>query len=100
VPPKCGIRVGEEERTWKEGECLLLDDSYGSVRSAAVVSVPHTIRVTTALCVCVCVCVRACVCVFVCVCVLPQTTKCGTMVRAIGSFYCLTCGIRTSVRVR
>ena len=29
MPSGCGIRVGEEERAWKEGECMFFDDSYG-----------------------------------------------------------------------
>jgi hypothetical protein len=28
VPPGCVIRVGTEERTWREGECLVFDDTY------------------------------------------------------------------------
>jgi aspartate beta-hydroxylase len=28
VPPGCRIRVGEEIRTWKEGACLVFDDSF------------------------------------------------------------------------
>lgn len=28
VPPGCRIRVGEETRTWSEGECLVFDDSW------------------------------------------------------------------------
>jgi|SRR5579883_363732 len=28
VPPGCVIRVGEEERTWQEGVCLVFDDTY------------------------------------------------------------------------
>ncbi|HEX2668523.1 MAG TPA: aspartyl/asparaginyl beta-hydroxylase domain-containing protein [Gammaproteobacteria bacterium] len=28
VPADCAIRVGNETRGWKEGECLLLDDSF------------------------------------------------------------------------
>jgi hypothetical protein len=28
VPDKCGIRAGGEERNWKEGECLLFDNSF------------------------------------------------------------------------
>ncbi|ETV65995.1 hypothetical protein H257_17415 [Aphanomyces astaci] len=28
VPPGCGIRVADQTRSWKEGECLILDDSY------------------------------------------------------------------------
>jgi hypothetical protein len=28
VPPGCTIRVGTEERTWREGECLVFDDTY------------------------------------------------------------------------
>ncbi|HET7675749.1 MAG TPA: aspartyl/asparaginyl beta-hydroxylase domain-containing protein [Gammaproteobacteria bacterium] len=28
VPPDCGIRVGEETRGWREGECLIFDDSF------------------------------------------------------------------------
>lgn len=28
VPPNCGIRVGDEIREWKTGECLIFDDSY------------------------------------------------------------------------
>lgn len=27
IPNDCGIRVGEVTRTWKEGECLVFDDS-------------------------------------------------------------------------
>lgn len=28
VPPDCGLRVGGEARTWREGECLVFDTSY------------------------------------------------------------------------
>lgn len=28
VPRQCGIRVGEETRTWREGRCLIFDDSF------------------------------------------------------------------------
>jgi aspartate beta-hydroxylase len=28
VPPGCSIRVGNETRSWVEGECLILDDSF------------------------------------------------------------------------
>ncbi|HEX7966137.1 MAG TPA: aspartyl/asparaginyl beta-hydroxylase domain-containing protein [Gammaproteobacteria bacterium] len=28
VPPDCAIRVGHETRGWKEGECLIFDDSF------------------------------------------------------------------------
>ena len=28
IPPHCGIRVADEERTWREGGCLLFDYSY------------------------------------------------------------------------
>jgi hypothetical protein len=28
VPEGCVIRVGPEERTWREGECLVFDDTY------------------------------------------------------------------------
>lgn len=28
VPPDCAIRVGDETRTWREGRCLVFDDSY------------------------------------------------------------------------
>lgn len=28
APPGCTIRVGTEERTWREGECLVFDDTY------------------------------------------------------------------------
>jgi len=28
VPADCGIRVGHETRSWKEGECLVFDDSF------------------------------------------------------------------------
>ena len=28
VPPGCSIRVGNEIRSWTEGECLILDDSF------------------------------------------------------------------------
>lgn len=28
APPGCVIRVGTEERTWREGECLVFDDTY------------------------------------------------------------------------
>lgn len=28
VPPDCSIRVGNETRSWKEGECLIFDDSF------------------------------------------------------------------------
>ena len=28
TPPGCVIRVGTEERTWREGECLVFDDTY------------------------------------------------------------------------
>merc|ERR1719272_20392 len=28
VPEGCTIRVGQETRTWQEGECLWFDDSY------------------------------------------------------------------------
>ncbi|MCP5348439.1 MAG: aspartyl/asparaginyl beta-hydroxylase domain-containing protein [Gammaproteobacteria bacterium] len=27
IPDSCGIRVGEQKRKWREGECLLFDDS-------------------------------------------------------------------------
>ncbi len=27
VPDNCGIRVGEETRTWQEGKCLVFDDT-------------------------------------------------------------------------
>ncbi len=28
VPPDCAIRVGDEVRTWKEGECILFEDTF------------------------------------------------------------------------
>lgn len=28
IPPDCGIRVGTETRSWKEGECLVFDDTF------------------------------------------------------------------------
>ncbi|MDE2461085.1 MAG: aspartyl/asparaginyl beta-hydroxylase domain-containing protein [Gammaproteobacteria bacterium] len=28
IPPDCGIRVGTETRGWKEGECLVFDDTF------------------------------------------------------------------------
>lgn len=28
TPPECVIRVGTEERSWREGECLVFDDTY------------------------------------------------------------------------
>lgn len=28
IPPDCGIRVGEEVRTWREGGCLVFDDTF------------------------------------------------------------------------
>ena len=28
VPPDCSIRVGNETRSWTEGECLIFDDSF------------------------------------------------------------------------
>jgi aspartate beta-hydroxylase len=28
TPPGCVIRVGTEERSWREGECLVFDDTY------------------------------------------------------------------------
>ncbi|HEX5339793.1 MAG TPA: aspartyl/asparaginyl beta-hydroxylase domain-containing protein [Gammaproteobacteria bacterium] len=28
IPPDCGIRVGEETRGWKEGECIVFDDTF------------------------------------------------------------------------
>lgn len=28
IPESCGIRVGDETRTWEEGKCLLFDDSF------------------------------------------------------------------------
>ena len=28
VPPGCAIKVGDEERTWQEGEVILFDDSF------------------------------------------------------------------------
>src|SRR5437764_278374 len=28
APPGCVIRVGTEERSWREGECLVFDDTY------------------------------------------------------------------------
>ena len=28
VPPGCAIRVGNETRSWNEGECLIFDDSF------------------------------------------------------------------------
>merc|ERR1712151_91271 len=28
VPHGCGIRVGSESRQWREGECLVFDDSW------------------------------------------------------------------------
>ncbi|EQD46448.1 aspartyl/asparaginyl beta-hydroxylase, partial [mine drainage metagenome] len=28
VPPLCGIRVGDETRTWRERRCLIFDDSF------------------------------------------------------------------------
>ena len=28
VPPDCSIRVGNETRSWREGECLIFDDSF------------------------------------------------------------------------
>jgi ornithine lipid ester-linked acyl 2-hydroxylase len=27
VPPHCGIRVGDETRTWNEGKCMVFDDT-------------------------------------------------------------------------
>lgn len=27
VPPNCGLKVGEETRTWRPGECLVFDDT-------------------------------------------------------------------------
>jgi len=27
VPPNCGLRVGNETRTWREGEVLVFDDT-------------------------------------------------------------------------
>jgi len=28
IPPECGIRVGDETRGWKEGECIVFDDTF------------------------------------------------------------------------
>jgi aspartate beta-hydroxylase len=28
VPPDCGLRVGNETRSWTEGQCLIFDDSF------------------------------------------------------------------------
>ncbi|MGH8398738.1 MAG: aspartyl/asparaginyl beta-hydroxylase domain-containing protein, partial [Gammaproteobacteria bacterium] len=28
IPPDCGIRVGNETRGWKEGECIVFDDTF------------------------------------------------------------------------
>lgn len=28
IPPDCGIRVGGDARTWREGKCLIFDTSY------------------------------------------------------------------------
>lgn len=28
VPEGCGIRVGQEARTWRRGECIVFDDSW------------------------------------------------------------------------
>ena len=28
VPPGCSIRAGDEWREWREGECLVFDDSW------------------------------------------------------------------------
>ena len=28
VPPDCGIRVGSETRRWKEGKCIVFDDTF------------------------------------------------------------------------
>jgi aspartate beta-hydroxylase len=28
IPPDCGIRVGTETRGWKEGECIVFDDTF------------------------------------------------------------------------
>ena len=28
IPPGCGIRVGTETRGWKEGECIVFDDTF------------------------------------------------------------------------
>lgn len=28
IPPGCGIRVGGQERQWREGECLLFEDAF------------------------------------------------------------------------
>jgi len=28
IPPDCGIRVGDETRGWKEGECIVFDDTF------------------------------------------------------------------------
>ena len=28
IPPDCGIRVGTETRSWKEGECIVFDDTF------------------------------------------------------------------------
>src|ERR1044071_6624301 len=29
VPPDCALRVGSETRSWREGECLVFDDTVG-----------------------------------------------------------------------
>lgn len=28
IPPDCGIRVGDETRGWKEGKCIVFDDTF------------------------------------------------------------------------
>jgi len=28
IPPECSIRVGDETRGWKEGECIVFDDTF------------------------------------------------------------------------
>lgn len=47
VPDSCAIRVGDETRGWREGECLVFDDSFeheawnrsGSVRAVLILDV-------------------------------------------------------------
>ena len=50
VPKNCSLRVGDETRTWREGECLIFDDTTvheawnnsGSQRIVLLIDFKHT----------------------------------------------------------
>ena len=54
IPPGCSIRAGEEWRGWKEGECIVFDDSWEHEvqhkgRPAAVMGVDAAVNLLAAL---------------------------------------------------